>query len=919
MTTFHVGTGFMALGFEEAYQKAKPGDTISFDKHYHYTLPAGKLFTIDKDITLQGQLDFNNQGQTVYTNTILAKFVIAAGATVVMKQLWLEPGDNRSCLYITEKSQLVLDDVVINNNESTYNKLLIHADEQAQVTMSDITIKSHASNCSVRFDNANASITNSFIGTKLIVAQQTQLTLSHSSINNPYGNAIQSENARLTIDSTAITGADASNEWPAIWLEQSIATIKNSTVIQKDYIASIRLTQQAHLFAENNTLTSLKVVDHSIAQLNDTNINTQLYIEEHSVVKVTNGLVIKGETDGKVDCYVGNNAVLIADNITLQRINEPNIRIADHSFVHINQLEYSYGSTISLNHEIDHTSHFYQPQPPQGNSLATTTTINSSTQQTEQSALDTLNHLTGLHRVKQEINKMLSLVEFNKQREAQGLKVEKQALHSVFMGNPGTGKTTVARLMGQILFDNGVLTGKTFSFHEVSQEDLVSQNVGGTAPQTRKWLDQARGGVLFIDEAYNLFKKEGINHGQEAIDTIMKYMEDHRNEIMIIFAGYTKEMEQFLKSNPGLESRVPNHFHFDDYSPDEIVSMGQTLLTQEQYQLEDRDYYANQVKRAYNQSLEHSNGRWIRNFNQKLTLTLANRVIQTGDSNITTILNRDIEEVIKVESFQESQSAEDALAQLNQLIGISTVKHQVREFIALAEMNQKRAEAGFKTDDFSLHSLFLGNPGTGKTTVARIIGNLLYQKGIIKRNKFVEVSRSELVAGYIGQTALKTREVLESALGGVLFIDEAYTLNSQSSNDFGKEALDEILKFMEDHRKDMVIIFAGYSKEMGDFLQMNSGLTSRIPNTFDFEDYSPDEIAQIGLLHLHHSDYTVDETLYRQIVTAAYLQSNDHSNGRWIRNFNEKLIRQLSLRLGTSDVPLDQYNLITQVDLAKMS
>ena len=166
------------------------------------------------------------------------------------------------------------------------------------------------------------------------------------------------------------------------------------------------------------------------------------------------------------------------------------------------------------------------------------------------------------------------------------------------------------------------------------------------------------------------------------------------------------------------------------------------------------------------------------------------------------------------------------------------MKEQVEQFVAMAEFNQKRAEQGGIVEDTTLHSLFLGNPGTGKTTVARILGNILFQKGVIKQKKFIEVSRSNLVGGYQGQTALKTREVLESALGGVLFIDEAYTLYTGLNDDFGKEALDEVLKFMEDHRRDIVIIFAGYTKEMHDFLQVNSGLQSRIPTTFDFEDYS---------------------------------------------------------------------------------
>lgn len=450
---------------------------------------------------------------------------------------------------------------------------------------------------------------------------------------------------------------------------------------------------------------------------------------------------------------------------------------------------------------------------------------------------------------------------------------------------------------------------------EASEPDFISQNVGGTAQQTLALLEKAKGGVLFIDEAYALNKKDAnVDFGIEAINTILKYMEDHRGEIMIIFAGYTKEMEEFLKTNPGLTSRVPNKFVFEDYTPDEIVEIGEKDLVKKQYQFEDEEYYAQQVKRAYRNSLDHSNARWIRNFNEKLLKAFANRVMNTGTEDLETITRADIDEVLAQGRYQASgKKDEDALERLQKLIGINGVKEQVNRFISLVELNHRREEQGMENSDFTLHSLFLGNPGTGKTTVARIVGEVLYQKGIISQKKFIEVSRSNLVAGYIGQTAKKTREVLESALGGVLFIDEAYSLSQGSENDFGKEAIDEILKFMEDHRKDMVIIFAGYTKEMSEFLQMNSGLASRIPHTFDFEDYTPDEIVKIGLLGLHNAAYEVDEAAYADLVKNNYSLTSDHSNGRWVRNLNEELIMVMSERVAhAEDADINQ---ILQEDL----
>lgn len=259
------------------------------------------------------------------------------------------------------------------------------------------------------------------------------------------------------------------------------------------------------------------------------------------------------------------------------------------------------------------------------------------------------------------------------------------------------------------------------------------------------------------------------------------------------------------------------------------------------------------------------------------------------------------EREIQLEYFGDKTANE----KLDEMIGLDNLKNEVKEFIAISKMNKIRKDQGYNVSGFTLHSLFLGNPGTGKTTVARLMGQLLYENQIISADKYVETSRSDLVGQYIGHTAQKTREVLESALGGVLFIDEAYTLATGGDNDFGIEAINEILKFMEDHRQDLVIIFAGYTKDMERFLEMNEGLRSRIPNTFTFDDYTVEQLVKIGFDELTANGYKVEYDLYKDLIENNLEKSNDHSNGRWVRNQNEKILRKLAVFMfdgGTEDL-----------------
>lgn len=246
-----------------------------------------------------------------------------------------------------------------------------------------------------------------------------------------------------------------------------------------------------------------------------------------------------------------------------------------------------------------------------------------------------------------------------------------------------------------------------------------------------------------------------------------------------------------------------------------------------------------------------------------------------------------------------SDTLQQALSQLNNLVGLDDVKQLVLEIKALVEIQQRRARAGLINEPLVLHMIFRGNPGSGKTTVARILGSIFKGLGILSKGHLIEVERADLVGEYIGHTAIKTREQVKRALGGILFVDEAYSLARGGNKDFGKESIDCLVKLMEDHRDDLVLILAGYREEMDFFLKSNPGLRSRFPIQIDFPDYTLEQLLDIAQVFLSERDYCLStaarEELSRQLRLTQYLQHS--GNARLVRNLIERAIRRQAVRL----------------------
>jgi len=266
------------------------------------------------------------------------------------------------------------------------------------------------------------------------------------------------------------------------------------------------------------------------------------------------------------------------------------------------------------------------------------------------------------------------------------------------------------------------------------------------------------------------------------------------------------------------------------------------------------------------------------------------------------------------------EDIEDLKKELSEYIGLETIKKEVESLINLVTIQKMRKDAGLPVNDLSLHMVFSGNPGTGKTMIARLMARIYKSLGILSKGHLVEVDRSGLVAGYVGQTAIKTGEVIQKALGGVLFIDEAYTLTTKGGNDYGQEAVDTLLKAMEDHRDDLIVIVAGYIELMEDFVHSNPGLESRFNRFLDFKDYTIDEMIAIFEMRCQKSGYTLAEDakeLLRGLLALLSLDVKSFGNARGVRNLFERAVSAQANRLAASTEPLtkDTLMLLTADDI----
>ncbi|MBM7663116.1 SpoVK/Ycf46/Vps4 family AAA+-type ATPase [Bacillus mesophilus] len=536
------------------------------------------------------------------------------------------------------------------------------------------------------------------------------------------------------------------------------------------------------------------------------------------------------------------------------------------------------------------------------------------------SSLQDLEQMIGMNQVKERVHRHSHFIQYQKRRKELGFTMKDEiSLNMVFTGNPGTGKTSLARMLAKVYFELGVLT-KT-EVIEVDRSHLVGSYVGQTEENVKNAITRALGGVLFIDEAYSL-KRDGqgsSDYGQTAIDTLVSLMTsgEFAGKFAVILAGYPEEMRQFLSSNPGLRSRFPesNHIHLPDYTNEELLEIAKKVAIDNDYLITEEALIELET-RIEKERVDESfgNARTVKNI-------VLDSIFQKGATiDLNSVDSFDLTLLEKKDLLATIDDSKEKLPDemLNELIALEGIKEEMKKIQHFVQLQQVRKEKGYKNVPVQLHAVFSGNPGTGKTTVAKIYAKMLKETGLLKRGHLVVASRADLVAGFVGQTALKTKKKIRDALGGVLFIDEAYSLLSNSPTDFSKEAIDTIVDEMTKHNDNLVIVLAGYSKEMDGLLKSNPGLHSRFKKFFHFPDYTSKEMVDIILNTVKQYEYELTSEAI-QLLKDFTENHKIEGNGRFAHNIVDELLQIQAARImEQSDVTEDEFSIINEKDVEEV-
>jgi SpoVK/Ycf46/Vps4 family AAA+-type ATPase len=537
----------------------------------------------------------------------------------------------------------------------------------------------------------------------------------------------------------------------------------------------------------------------------------------------------------------------------------------------------------------------------------------------------------GLQNIKQSLKDFISYLDFIKERKKQGVITEESiSANCIFLGNPGTGKTSIARLLGKFFKSIGIL--ENGHVVEVDRSQLIGEYVGETAQKTEKVIKQSLGGILFIDEAYTL-KRDGNNQdfGQEAIDIILKRMEDYKNQFFVIAAGYPDLMQNFLESNPGLKSRFTHHFTFDDYSAEELTKIYKVFAAKEKYTLPDESeklLTERLLNKGSNKEAAFGNARFVRNLFEQSKIELSKRYQQLADSEkdfsaLNTLTIEDIQSAFStMENRSDVEKVDKYLNELNQLVGLDDVKITFNKIITSLKVDKLKKERAIASIHKNLNAIFIAEPGTGTTTVARLYAKSLKELQRLSRGQLIEVDSSTFYGHNKIDAYLMIDELFKKSLGNIVLVNDVVA-SLQCKNDFSDSLLQYFLKKLYLISDDIVAIFTGDQEEIETLINNFPVLTNQFPNIFNFEPYSTRQHLEIALSICQKNNYQLDEGAWQQMLEIIIEKKKETRknfyNARTIKEIINKAISYQENRiLKVKDIKESDLMMITYEDLTAL-
>lgn len=534
-----------------------------------------------------------------------------------------------------------------------------------------------------------------------------------------------------------------------------------------------------------------------------------------------------------------------------------------------------------------------------------------------------LNSFIGWDSFKKHVQGIIASYKVNNLRIHKKLESIAPKKHVVIMGNAGTGKTSAVKFLAKLYHFLDIL--KENKVVSVTLTDLLTSNVNTESEELKRALDNAWNGILLIENAHQLHNPDSrgnYNSEDRIVKALINLLENQKkaNNWVLVLTGTPDGMASLMTANPELRKFFAEPIMLDDFKPDELCSMldnyssaNDLILNQEA-----KKKLESFIMHKYNmRGPNFENARLIPQlFDNQIVPRMFHRIgliRKPTEDELKTVLPEDIPTI--------QGQPDEAFQELENLVGLGKIKTRVRDYLNAVQLAARRMEMGLPTNMPRLHMAFMGNPGTGKTTVATIIGKVFASWGILSGGRVIETEKSKMVGQYIGETEFKMRELLAQARGNILFIDEAYQLVEGSEKDYGRIVMNSLLTELGKDNQDIVVILAGYTAPMKKLMESNEGIESRFPNVFSFEDYTTDELMEIGKLMIHKQGFKLTEgaaTNMRAIIEEeAEKPSPRFGNGRFVSNLlQNQILASLGARTAALPHPTtEELNTILPEDV----